>query len=341
MLLGLGPLAVLVGVSLSVESPSHSLAPPGVCAKEFSSGITGHPNGITAGPDNRLWFTETKEDRIGVFDPRTGRAEEFPVPKETSPNQITVGPDRNLWFTGIQGSIGKLLPSTGQASIVVSKMIPPGSVPQDIVAGPDGNLYITFQEGGFLGKLNPVTGRFQMLALAGLQPVGRPNGLVADPDKVHLWVALTNDDELARYDVRTGVFDKTVRFSAISGPQRATFGPGGKLFVALQYAASLGIYDPATGNRQEVFAALPPPRTPDLAPGPKLIDVEADPDHRHVWLSTSVVNQLLRYDPGSGRLSRLTCGITGKSATQYMTVGPDGHIWFTELLGGRIARVDE
>ena len=58
------------------------------------------PNGITAGPDGNLWFTEAGSEQIGMINPTTHAITEFAVPTASAePDGITAGPDGNLWFT--------------------------------------------------------------------------------------------------------------------------------------------------------------------------------------------------------------------------------------------------
>ncbi len=72
-------------------------------------------NGITAGPDNAIWFTEdttnhNEQGKIGRVT-LTGAISEFPLPTPSGgPASITVGPDDNLWFTEVLGNkIGHLI----------------------------------------------------------------------------------------------------------------------------------------------------------------------------------------------------------------------------------------
>ena len=79
---------------------------------EFAIPTAGsQPNGITAGPDGDLWFTETGGNKIGRIT-TAGSIAEFPVPTSGSfPRGIAAGPDGNLWFTEFASSkIGKLVP---------------------------------------------------------------------------------------------------------------------------------------------------------------------------------------------------------------------------------------
>src|SRR5439155_22959567 len=59
------------------------------------------PQGITAGPDGNLWFTEFDGNRIGRITPG-GTITQFPIPVShiySFPEVITAGPYGNLWFT--------------------------------------------------------------------------------------------------------------------------------------------------------------------------------------------------------------------------------------------------
>jgi virginiamycin B lyase len=70
------------------------------------------PQGITAGPDGNLWFTEYNVNKIGKTTP-AGTITEYPIPTAASgPLIITAGPDGNLWFTEANvNKIGKITPT--------------------------------------------------------------------------------------------------------------------------------------------------------------------------------------------------------------------------------------
>ena len=97
------------------------------------------PQGITAGPDGNLWFTEYAANQIGRITP-AGVITEFPIPTTNSgPWGIVAGSDGNLWFTERLGqSIGRITP-TG----VLTEFPDPAHSPLSIAAGADGNLWFT------------------------------------------------------------------------------------------------------------------------------------------------------------------------------------------------------
>src|SRR5205807_229446 len=57
--------------------------------------------GITLGPDHKIWFTEQNANKIGVFDPSTHTIIELTSPTALSqPFGIALDPvDNNLWYT--------------------------------------------------------------------------------------------------------------------------------------------------------------------------------------------------------------------------------------------------
>src|SRR4249919_764973 len=87
----------------------------GAAITEFALPNAGSlPNGIAAGPDGNVWFTEYSGNRIGRITP-AGVITEFPVPTpDSQPNGIIAGPDKNLWFTELAGNkIARITPSGG------------------------------------------------------------------------------------------------------------------------------------------------------------------------------------------------------------------------------------
>jgi streptogramin lyase len=70
--------------------------------------------GVTAGPDNALWFTDAGRNAIGRLD-ALGHITEFPLPTaHAKPNQITGAGDGALWFTETAADkIGRITTSGG------------------------------------------------------------------------------------------------------------------------------------------------------------------------------------------------------------------------------------
>ena len=77
-------------------------------------GLPSNPQGITAGPDGNLWFTQAATGHIGRMNPSTGAVADL----DSDARRTALGNhDRahgNLWFTEpAANQIGRIAPSTG------------------------------------------------------------------------------------------------------------------------------------------------------------------------------------------------------------------------------------
>jgi len=143
-----GVLALGIGLTRAAEGATP--APGAVTEFPLATANSG-PQGITAGPDGNLWFTEYNANKIGRITP-AGVITEFSVPTAASgPNWITAGPDGNLWFTEWNANqIGRITP----AGVVTEFFLPTAnSGPAGITAGPDGNLWFTEATANKIGRI--------------------------------------------------------------------------------------------------------------------------------------------------------------------------------------------
>jgi hypothetical protein len=134
------PCAIAIALSALALLTTAALASPSSPITTF--GIpSAHslPEGIAAGADGDLWFTETGNGRIGRITP-AGVITEFTIPTPGSrPNGITAGPEGNLWFTETVGDrISRITPA---GAITEFDLPSPLSAPTAITAGPEGDLW--------------------------------------------------------------------------------------------------------------------------------------------------------------------------------------------------------
>ena len=133
-------------------APSRSSTPIGQVSEFLLPAADGYPNGIAAGPDGALWFTEFEGHRIGRIT-TSGQIREFPlISSDGKPGGIAAGPDGALWFTEAGSHrIGRIT-TTGQIS---EFPLPPGrDSPHDIAAGPDGALWFTEYGNNRIGRIS-------------------------------------------------------------------------------------------------------------------------------------------------------------------------------------------
>lgn len=148
--------------------------------------IVGLPEGITAGPDGALWFTDNSNPatirRISVF----GEVAKYALGPDLKLESITGGPDGSLWFTESgeapshpPDAIGRI---TTEGTITTWPLPTQGSYPTDITPGPEGALWFTERVGHKIGRIT-TAGQIQEFPLpGGLSPYAiavAPNGTLA------------------------------------------------------------------------------------------------------------------------------------------------------------------
>jgi streptogramin lyase len=171
------------------------ITPAGVVS-QFEIPGAGHkePDGIAAGPDGNVWFTELAANQIGRINPTTHEIKEFPIPTVNSePVAITAGPDGNLWFTEQDGlKIGRITP----AGAITEFPIPADNgEPRPITVGADGNLWFG-QDNGQIGRITPAGAI--ILCQTGIR--GPIEGITAGPDE-SVWFTEFDETRIGRMAV--------------------------------------------------------------------------------------------------------------------------------------------
>jgi virginiamycin B lyase len=128
------------------------------------------PFGITAGPDNAMWFTESSEFEQGYYYGKIGRLDlskrpfrfsEFALPYyggQGQPAYIASGSDGALWFTDdVENIIGRI---TTAGKMSYFSLPSPWVDPIAIAPGPDGALWFTGYTNSnqpYVGRIDPVS----------------------------------------------------------------------------------------------------------------------------------------------------------------------------------------
>lgn len=99
--------------------------------------------GIVAGPDGAMWFTNYLGSSIGRIT-ADGAVTTYTDPRVRYPAGITVGRDGALWFTDDSGAVGRI--TTGGTIRVFGSAGTVGH-PDAITVGPDGALWVTGRSG--------------------------------------------------------------------------------------------------------------------------------------------------------------------------------------------------
>jgi streptogramin lyase len=177
-----------------------------------------NPLSITAGPDNRIWFTENGRRAIGrmALNGTMTAADEFPMPVDVIPPppadptdiftyipfDITLGPDGNLWFTATRvKTLGTAEPNKttiGRISVAGAffvNILDLQATPGHITAGSDGNLWFTLPTLNQIGRLSPGGGDLQLFTLP--TPSRGPRRMTSAPDG-NIWFTEPEGNRIGR-----------------------------------------------------------------------------------------------------------------------------------------------
>jgi virginiamycin B lyase len=221
---------------------------------------------ITVGSDNRLYFTQPRDDQIGSIDPFDPGA----TPREygtadgmtlgARPEGITLGPDGRIWFTeaGL-GKIGRLDPA-GTPKITEYPNVALGGGPSDITTGPDGALWFTE---AVAGSIRQITAGGLISSPFPATPGSGPSGITNGPGG--LWFTESNTNAIGRITTG-GVVSEFGGTGA--GPSAIAVGRDGALWFTESEAHSIGRIT-SGGVITNHFATPTPGSEPsDVTPGP-------------------------------------------------------------------------
>jgi streptogramin lyase len=333
---------VLLVASIAVLGTSSAAAEPLGAVRHFSEGLTTGelPEGIAAGPEGNVWFTEAgTHPAIGRITP-AGQITLFSAGLDTEAQLggIALGPEGNMWFTeaGTHPAIGRITP-TGVITEFSSGLNPESS-PLDIAAGPDGNMWFTDQgHAKAIGRITP-TGQIAEFEEGLDHEAGNesaPVDIAAGPDG-NLWFTEAGGHEktgrhpaIGRIAPGSGHIEEFKHgLKPTSWPLDIVAGPEGDMWFtdAAEKEALIGRISPSAPLPIKEFA-VDFERVAAIAAGP-----EGD-----LWFTG-----LKEYDPEtelSPALVQITTGghversieslVRGESVPA-IAAGPDGNMWFTE-----------
>jgi len=286
------------------------------------------PDGIVAGPDGNLWFTELGGNNIGQINPTIHAIAEFPIPTAGSaPDHIVAGPDGNLWFTEFTGNkIGQINPAT---HAITEFPIPTAhSDPFGITTGPDGNLWFTEDAGNNIGRINPTTHAITEFPIPTAN--GSPRGITVGPDGNLWFLEWATSDQIGVINTTTHAIAEFPLPTAFSSPFEIAAGPDGNLwFTEYGFAGnSIGQINPTT----HAIAEFPLPTAKSEPEG-----IAVGPDG-NLWFTEQAGNNIGQINPTTHAIAEFPIP-TAQSFPDVIAAGPDGNLWFTEATGNKIGEV--
>jgi streptogramin lyase len=274
------------------------------------------PEGITAGPDGNIWFTEHYGNKIGKMT-TTGSSVTYSPAAGAEPRRITSGPDGNLWFTENAHKIGKITPSgkiteynagltetstmgiatgangwlwfTQPGSNKISMMstsgetvgkanLPIHSEPTEVALGPDGNIW--FVDSGTVHKIGKVTGSGVVTEYS-LPAGSSPVDITAGPGE-SMWFTNAGTKKIGKISM-TGVVTEYALPEEGGTPNHITEGPEKTLWFTAQ------------GHVGKVTASG---EITEYEVSPASVDIAAGPDKK-LWFTSGWIYTTNSYDIGT------------------------------------------
>ena len=171
--------------------------------KEYPLPPDSGPHGLVEDADGNVWFTGISQNYIGKLDPTTGEVTQYPVSEGSrGPHTPIFDQNGTLWFTMQSGMVGRLVPETGEMTIVASPISQSvRSYPYGIVVNSQGVPWYVDFRANRLGRVDPVTMEIMEYPLP--NPDTRPRRIAVTPDDV-LWYTDHARGYLGRFDPVTG-----------------------------------------------------------------------------------------------------------------------------------------
>lgn len=291
--------------TLSVEIKEYDVPTPNA-----------RPHDPAVGPNDSLWTTEQKANKLGQLEPNTGNFREYPLKTaDSGPHGLVADREGNIWFTAIfKGYVGKLDPKTGK----ITEYRPASGQemdPHTPVFDQKGILWFTNEETSLIGRLDPKTGEIKLQATP--TPHAVPYGIVVTEQGTPFFCEF-HTNKLASIDPQTmAIREYTLPEGA--RPRRLALAPDGTIYFSDYAQGKLGHFDPATEKVEEWDS----PGGPNSEPYGIAITADG-----MVWYSESGVkpNTLVRFDPKTKAFASENIP-SGGGVVRNMAVTKDGRIY--------------
>lgn len=303
------------------EAPTTTVKPHKLITEFALPHTHSEPANIVAGADGALWFSENTNHAIGRIG-TGGKLTEFPLPEGFSqPGAIARGPDNALWFCDHSAPlVGRITYDGTITSFPVSHY---GC--NSLVLGPDGALWFLLPTSGddlFTDELVRMTTDGDTFVLP-FEKNAFLKGLTVGSDG-NLWLANNATKSFLRVEpstaITTGVFPfPTNRGYFVLG---ATSGGDGRVWF--------NSYD-SDGGDHFVHAVTPSGTITTRAIDGQILTSVWGPDG-NFWHSD---NDAIVRITSAGDVTRFPV-----SGAFYISIGPDGNVWFSRTQGNKVGRLD-
>lgn len=164
------------------------------------------PHNLIVGADGIVWYSGNQAGYIGRFDPKGGRIEKIPMPRDRAEDPHTLVMDKSekhIWFTAQWANVaGRLTIATRKMDLIP---VPSGNArPYGITVAPDGTPWIALLGTNKLASIDPQSLKLTEHKIA---PGARPRRLEAGKEG-RIYYSDYRRGFLGRFDPNTGKTDE-------------------------------------------------------------------------------------------------------------------------------------
>jgi virginiamycin B lyase len=269
------------------------------------------PHDVSPGANGTVWYSGQTRGVLGIFDPKTGKAEHVSLGSGSAPHGVIQGPDGAAWLTdGGQNAIVRFDPVTRAIKVFP---LPREFARANLNTGTfdkEGTYWFTGQSGVY-GRVDPKSGKVDAWAA----PRGSgAYGITVTPGG-DVWYASLAGDHIAKIDRASGKATVVEPPRRGTGPRRIWSDSKGMLWASFWNAGGRGKYDPV----KQVWTHYPMPQSKSST-----YSVYVD-DKDRVWATDWQANAIQRFDPATEKYETFPSDKRGASIRQML--GRPGEAW--------------
>jgi virginiamycin B lyase len=269
------------------------------------------PHDVAPGTNGTVWYSGQTKGVLGIFDPKTGKAEHVPLGPGSAPHGVIQAPDGAAWLTdGGQNAMVRFDPVTRAVKVFPLPRNFANANLNTPVIDKEGIVWFTGQSGVY-GRVDPKSGKVDAWAA----PRGRgAYGITVTPGG-DVWYASLAGDHIAKIDRASGQATVVEPPRKGVGPRRIWSDSKGMLWASFWNAGGIGKYDPS----RQTWTHYPMPQSKSST-----YSVYVD-DKDRVWATDWQANAIQRFDPVTETYETFPSDKRGASIRQML--GRPGEAW--------------
>ena len=193
---------------------------------EYTVSVSGDPDQIAEGPDNRVWCTLVDTDNLCALTTSGTNSTYAAAPGSANPAFVTAGPDGNMWYTTSAGINSYVNAMSTSGAPVYSYPVGSGAFLFGIAAGSDGRLWFCDTSNNYIWAVT-TGGALTHYSI----PTGSsgPWSIVAGPDG-NLWFTEQAAGKIGRITTSGVITEYLVPSGTNAYLYYITVGPDGNLW---------------------------------------------------------------------------------------------------------------